>query len=34
MIKGEFTHMQERTEVARKVVGKPLTLKRFYYEYL
>lgn len=29
MIKGLHTRMQERVEVARKVVGKPLTLKRF-----
>ncbi len=29
MIKGLYTRMQERVEVARKVVGKPLTLKRF-----
>lgn len=29
MIKGLFTHMQERAEVVRKVVGKPLTSKRF-----
>jgi aconitate hydratase len=29
MIKGGYTRMQERVEVTRKVVGKPLTLKRF-----
>jgi len=29
MIKGESTPMQEQAQAARKVVGKPLTLKRF-----
>jgi aconitate hydratase len=29
MIKGLYTHMQERVEVARQVLGEPLTLKRF-----
>jgi len=29
MIRGDYARMQERVEVARRVVGKPLTLKRF-----
>lgn len=29
MIKGAYTRMQERVEVTRKVVGKPLTSNSF-----